>query len=168
MRNYDSIFRRIYESANTSYTNESFDSVYEIPNEYFTNPRVSVVLPELPQSIQNATRVTTGKNILIKKNIFDKNLSTHPEIGPFESKRTLALSLYEPNCAMLAHAKTKQNYWSFVKIGSYFAVCVVDVDPEKNFHEVVGWRVINKAGFERMKKQVSREGGQFLISDDSL
>ena len=34
---------------------------------------------------------------------------------------------------------------------------------KKDNVEIVGWRKVDEDGFEHMKRQVQREGGQFLI-----
>lgn len=40
---------------------------------------------------------------------------------------------------------------------------VLDVYQEKDFVEIVGWRMVNERGLAKMQRQAEREGGQFLI-----
>ncbi len=66
---------------------------------------------------------------------------------------------------MLCKPSNKPNYWSAVKVGENYCVAVIDTDTNKKYHEIVGWRKVNKKGYEKMIRQTKREGGQFLITN---
>ena len=61
----------------------------------------------------------------------------------------------------------KPNYYAVVKTGHYYDVSVIDTDNKKEFFEVVDWREVDETEYNRMIKNMEREGGQFLITDKS-
>lgn len=55
------------------------------------------------------------------------------------------------------------DYKVAIQTGDKNVVVVLDVYAGKDYIEIVGWRMIDAKGLERMKRQTTREGGQFLI-----
>ena len=73
-------------------------------------------------------------------------------------------ALYNSDLIGQSKAISKPTYWVAVKLGDRNAVVVIDLTETKDNHEIVGWRLIDEKGFEKMKKQAKKEGGQFLIT----
>ena len=138
--------------------------VDKLTEEDFTSPKRSVLLTPMTNDFYEKTGVEK-KEILIKKNIFEKNKNHHTEIKTVEENRKIIENaLYGNNIAMLCKPNEKPNYWTVVKSDDYYYLAVIDTDSSKEYHEIVGWRRISDKGFENMKKQVEKEGGQFLIT----
>ena len=58
---------------------------------------------------------------------------------------------------------TRPDYKVVIQTGAYNAIVVLDVYQYKENIEIIGWRLIDEKGLEKMKRQANREGGQFLI-----
>ncbi|MGN0845804.1 MAG: hypothetical protein ACI4RA_00280, partial [Kiritimatiellia bacterium] len=138
-------------------------SVSRITDEDFTHPTRDVNLPTLPPAL-DAMIGGGGRPVLIKRNIFEKNLSAHPEITPEQSRDILGLALYHATLAGRTQPKRREHYWIAVRQGDgRNAAVVVDVYPGKGSVEVVGWRSINARGLERLRRQAEREDGKLLM-----
>ncbi|QEJ98658.1 LPD1 domain-containing protein [Treponema phagedenis] len=144
---------------------KSVSDVFDISDDDFSNSTKNFKLPSLPDFFL-ATIGVEKKDVLLKRSIIEKNATRHEEIAsPSESKMILANALYNNNIAMLCKPSNKPNYWSAVKVGENYCVAVIDTDTNKKYHEIVGWRKVNKKGYEKMIRQTKREGGQFLITN---
>lgn len=147
----DKLGNKIYSAA----------SVDDIPAEEFISPSCSYELPE----IRTAAWLTLSlppKKVLLKKNIMQHNIIAHPEMAATR-KIVLAKSLYENDYIIQAKPKSRPHYYSLMKNGDYYYLTNIDTDPEKEYFEIVDWRMINGRGFDKMKRQNAREGGQSSI-----
>jgi hypothetical protein len=134
-----------------------------ISDEDFTKGLRDVLLPKLPNTLDGIIG-GKGRPVLIKKNIFEKNRDSHPELTPKESREILNLALYHATLAGQSQPKKREHYWVAVNKGDEKnATVVVDVYPLKDNIEVVGWRNIDERGLKKLKRQAEREDGQLLI-----
>ncbi len=141
---------------------EKIGSVEELTDEDFAAPKRTVELPDVPENVRTA--IGAGdKPIIIKKNIFEKNRANHPELDSQQSRSILTDALYHPNKIGQTQPITRPNYWVAIRTADKNSVVVLEVNRNKDNVEIVGWRKIDAKGLEKMKRQVEREGGQFLI-----
>ena len=141
---------------------EKVISVEDITDEDFINPSRNIELPPLAENVEFMLG-TQGKPIVIKKNIFKKNNTAHPEISPAESRRILKAALYSPTMLGQTQPVNRPHYWVAVQTSDKNSVVVLEVNATKSNVEIVGWRRIDTKGLDKMKRQAEREGGQFLI-----
>lgn len=140
------------------------NNVLDIPNGDIFNASEDYLLPALPVAFTCVTR-TPSKTVLLKQNVAHKNCSRHPEIKTErDSMAILDAALYHGEVAMLCKPRNKPNYWTSISIKRGYCLVVLDTDKSKEYIEVVGWRKVNKARFDAMKRKVGEEGGQFLIT----
>ncbi len=137
-------------------------SVDDIGDDDFENPTRNVQLPELSSQVSNAIG-TDGKPVVIKKNIFEKNRTNHPELNPNESRNILFDALYRTNLYGQSQPIKRPDYKVAIHTGDKNSVVVLDVYKGKDNVEIIGWRKIDGEGLEKLKRQAAREGGQFLI-----
>lgn len=141
---------------------DEVNSIDEITDEDFETPTRNVQLPAIPENVANAIG-TNGRPIVIKKNVFEKNGNTHVELEPEDSRNILRSALYNPNLVGSTQPIRRPDYKVAIRTGEQNAVVVLDVYQEKDFVEIVGWRMVNERGLAKMQRQAEREGGQFLI-----
>ena len=151
----------VLNSDGSIYT-EPVKSIEEIADEDFDNPTRSIELPAIPQNVSSAIGAD-GKPVIIKKNIFEKNATNHPELDAADSRAILANALYNPNLIGQTQPVKRPSYKVAVQTGDKNSIVVLDVYNDKKQVEIVGWRLINEKGLAKMKRQAEREGGQFLI-----
>ena len=151
----------ILNSDGSIYT-ERVEKVDDIKDDDFNEPSRSVELPTVPNNVATALG-SNGKPIIIKKNIFEKNLTNHPELEPEESRAILNEALYNPDLVGQTQPVKRPSYKVAVKTGDKNSIVVLDVYNGKKQIEIVGWRKINEKGLAKMQRQAEREGGQFLI-----
>ncbi len=145
---------------------ETVASIDEITDEDFETPTRSIVLPTLPDNVSNAIG-TNGRQVIIKKNVFEKNGSTHVELEPSDSREILQSALYNTNIVGTTQPIKRPDYKVAIRTGEKNAVVVLDVFQGKEYVEIIGWRKVNEKGLEKMQRQAEREGGQFLILSPS-
>ncbi len=141
---------------------DEVNSIDEITDEDFETPTRNVQLPAIPENVANAIG-TNGRPVVIKKNVFEKNGNTHVELEPEDSRNILRSALYNPNLVGSTQPIRRPDYKVAIRTGEQNAVVVLDVYQEKDFVEIVGWRMVNEKGLAKMQRQAEREGGQFLI-----
>lgn len=151
----------ILNSDGSIYT-ETVKSIEDIKDEDFDNPTRSIELPTIPQNVSSAIGAD-GKPVIIKKNIFEKNATNHPELDAADSRAILTNALYNPNLIGQTQPVKRPSYKVAVQTGDKNSIVVLDVYNDKKQVEIVGWRLINEKGLAKMKRQAEREGGQFLI-----
>lgn len=151
----------ILNSDGSIYT-ETVKSIEDIKDEDFDNPTRSIELPTIPQNVSSAIGAD-GKPVIIKKNIFEKNATNHPELDAADSRAILTNALYNPNLIGQTQPVKRPSYKVAVQTGDKNSIVVLDVYNDKKQVEIVGWRLINEKGLAKMKSQAEREGGQFLI-----
>ena len=131
----------------------------------FTNPTRNVKLPILPEKVSDAIGAT-GRPIVIKKNIFERNKKKHKDLTPEQSREILKSALYNPDLYG-QNQKAKRPYnWIVINTkdekGKNKSV-VIEISPNKDNIEIVHWHYIDKKGLEKIKRQAEREDGQLLI-----
>lgn len=141
---------------------EAVKSLDNIKDEEFEVPTRSVELPSIPQNVNDAIGAN-GKPVIIKKNIFEKNATNHPELDAADSRAILSNALYNPNIVGQTQPVKRPSYKVAVQTGDKNSIVVLDVYNDKKQVEIVGWRLINEKGLAKMQRQAEREGGQFLI-----
>ena len=141
---------------------DEVNSIDEITDEDFETPTRNVQLPAIPENVANAIG-TEGRPVVIKKNVFAKNGETHVELEPEDSRDILRSALYNPNIVGSTQPVKRPDYKVAIRTGEKNAVVVLDVYREKDYVEIVGWRMVNEKGLAKMQRQAEREGGQFLI-----
>ncbi|MGN0860619.1 MAG: hypothetical protein ACI4P3_01825, partial [Candidatus Spyradosoma sp.] len=143
------------------------DAVNAIEESDFSVPSRDVELPEMTTRARNTIGLP-AKKILIKKNVFEKNLREHPDTNASDGKKILAAALYAPDFALKDKPKLKPNYWVLVKVDGKSAIVVIDTDPKKDRIEVVGWHWSdekNNARLERRAQRNESEGGKILMTN---
>ncbi len=151
----------IRNSDGSVYT-EPVKTINDITDNDFNEPTRSVELPPVPKNVSTALGAN-GKPIIIKKNIFEKNLTHHAELEPEDSRAILENALYNPNLIGQTQPIKRPSYKVAVQTGDKNSIVVLDVYNDKKQVEIIGWRLINEKGLAKMKRQAEREGGQFLI-----
>ena len=141
---------------------EKVNTLDEIKDDEFDEPTRSVELPKIPDNVATAIG-SNGKPIIIKKNIFKKNATNHPELDASDSRTILNEALYNPNLVGQTQPVKRPSYKVAIKTGDKNSIVVLDVYDDKKQVEIVGWRRINEKGLAKMQRQAEREGGQFLI-----
>ncbi|MGN0875366.1 MAG: hypothetical protein ACI4OZ_09290, partial [Akkermansia sp.] len=144
---------------------EKVSSVDELTDEDFNAPSRNVELPELPENVDAAIGAH-GKPVVIKKNIFARNLERHSDLTADESRSILASALYTPDLYG-QNQKAKRPYnWVVIntkeKDGRNRLV-LLEVNGNKENVEIVHWHYIDERGLNKIKRQAEREGGQLLI-----
>ena len=120
------------------------------------------MLPRIPENVNNAIGAN-WKPIIIKKNIFVKNLNHHPDLSAEESRKILNEALYSTNLYGQTQPKTRPNYWVAIRTSTPNRVVVLEVTEKKDNVEIVGWRYAGERQLEELRKQAEREDGQLLI-----
>lgn len=141
---------------------EKVSSIDSIPDEYFTTPMVSIELPKLPEWLSQVFG-TSGKRIIIKKNILEKNRNNHPELNGADCREILFKALYNANYYGQTQPLSRPQYWIVMHTAKKNHVVVLDVSDNKDDVEIVGWRFSGKRQLEKLRKQAEREDGQLLI-----
>lgn len=141
-----------------------FEKVSDITDQDFINLYRDIILSCLDLTILQKTGVTDRK-VLIKKVVFEKNKNHHPELNTKESRRVLSDSLTKMDYAINDKPKGKPNYWILVHVDNeYNTIVNIDVDPQKSYLEVVGWRKVRNRSINQLKNRAIREGSQILIT----
>jgi hypothetical protein len=141
---------------------EPVNSVDEITDEDFNTPNRSVKLPQLPQVVSDALGAD-GRVPIIKKNIFGKNLKSHKDLSPEDSRRILHEALYNPSLYGQNQKATRPYNWILVHLADKNSAVVVEVNnPDKEHMEIVNWHYIGAEEIERKKRQAIKEGGLIL------
>lgn len=138
----------VREAAKTDFKEISpVKTINEIPTSQFLAPTKSFELPATKNANGNDVRP-----VLIKKSIFIKNKTHHPDLTPEQSKEILNSALYGEAQAV---KETGENSYTVLITGGpdRGKVAVVDTEPRKDRIELVGWRFSNKQDNERLKKK---------------
>ncbi|MBR0166119.1 MAG: hypothetical protein IJQ13_04495 [Prevotella sp.] len=141
---------------------EKVDRVDDITDDDFMSPKRSVELPKIPDNV-DAALGADGKPVIIKKNIFEKNLRTHDDLSPEASRQILSNALYSTDLYGQTQPKSRPNYWVAIHTADPNSLVVLEIANKKDNVEIVGWRFAGKEQLERLKKQAEREDGQLLI-----
>ena len=145
-----------------SYAIDTISSIDDLTDEDFINPSRTVQLPTIAENLAKALNIV-GEPVIIKKNVFGKNRDGHPELTPEMSRDVLARALYAPNQYANVKPISRPDYRVAIQTGEKNAIVILDIFQNNDNVEIVGWRQIDEDGFNKMKKQARKEGGQFLI-----
>ena len=142
-------------------------SIDELTDEDFMRPSRSVELPELPQKVQNAIG-TGGKPVIIKKNVFEKNLKNHKDLTPEKSREILHMALYNTKLYGQNQKTTRPYNWILIHLADKHQSVIIEVSPSKDNCEIINWHYLDDETLKQKKRQAIREGGHILtLSEDS-
>lgn len=144
---------------------EKIKSVDDLTDEDFSSPTRSVQLPKLPDNVDAAIGAN-GKPIIIKKNIFERNSTTHHEVSPQQAREILTAALYRPDLYGQNQKATRPYNWIVINTKDNEGqnkLVVLEVNDNKDNVEIVHWYVVDNRGVEKVKRQAAREGGHILI-----
>ena len=141
-------------------------SVGEITDEDFMNPARNVALPKLPDVVSTAIGAE-GRLAIIKKNIFEKNRDTHKDLTADDSRRILNEVLYNPHLYGQNQKKGRPYNWILVHLADKNSSVILEVNPTKDYLEIVNWHYLNGRQLEQKKRQAEREGGRILTLSEN-
>ena len=133
--------------------------IYEKANKGFR-------LPDLADEVLGILG-TRDKPVYLKPNIITKNQKNHTEIQIDENNGILENALYSPKQILQTEPARKPNYYNLIapKNSEYSDQVLIDVTPEKENIEIVGWHRLNQKGLNRKIKTTNKNGGQSIITD---
>lgn len=141
------------------------NSIEEITDEDFENPKRSIQLPQLPENVNNAIGAD-GKPVVIKKNIFERNAISHSDLTPDQSRQILKSALYSTKVYGQNQKKRKPYNWVVISVRDEATpnkLVLLEVNEGKENVEIIHWHYIDQRGLEKLKRQAEREDGQLLI-----
>lgn len=144
---------------------ESVSSIDEITDEDFTNPTRSIVLPEIPQTVDEVIGAN-GKPVVIKKNIFMRNSQTHPEVTPQQAREIISSALYRPDLYGQNQKTSRPYNWIVINTkdsAGQNRLVVLEVNENKDNVEIIHWYNARNSSIEQIKRQAQKEGGLILI-----
>ena len=133
-----------------------------LTDEDFRNPSRNVSLRELPSAVDSAVG-GEGKPVVIKKNIFEKNKRSHPDLTPEDGRQIIESALYRPTFYGQNRKISRPDNWIIIHKEGINSSVVIEVSKMKDAIEVVNWHYVDDRGIEKIKRQSEREGGQLLI-----
>ena len=140
---------------------EQVESIDQLTDEDFTKPSRSVQLPELAKPVNDAIGAK-GKPVVIKKNIFEKNLKAHAKLTPEDSRKILNTALYNPNLYGQNQKTTRPNNWILIHIAETNTAVLLEVAENKDNVEIISWHYLDDYGIQKKQNQAIKEGGQIL------
>ena len=144
---------------------EKVESIDDMTDEDFENPYRNIELPTLPENVADAIG-SKGKSVVIKKNIFERNIIRHSDLTPDQSRDILKSALYSPNLYGQNQKKRKPYNWVVVSTkdaNGQNKLVLLEISDRKNNIEIVHWHYVDARGLEKLKRQAEREDGQLLI-----
>ena len=146
---------------------EEVESIDQISDQDFEDPTRNIILPAIPDNVAEAVG-TNGKPVIIKKNIFERNLIRHSDLTPDQSRDILKSALYSPDIYGQNQKRRRVNNWVVISVSDKQSsgtnkLVLLEVNENKENVEIVHWHYLDKRGMEKLKKQTEREGGQLLI-----
>lgn len=148
------------------YIVEGVKSVNELSDEDFMNPTRNVALPTLPERVSDAIGAD-GRNPMIKKNIFSKNRDTHKDLTAEDGRKILNEVLYNPDLYGQNQKVNRPYNWIMVHLADKNSAVVLEVNPTKEYLEIVNWHYLKGRQLEQKKRQAEREGGRILTLQKS-
>lgn len=164
-RGYDEDSQGNPINSDGSLSVESVSSIDEITDEDFTNPTRSIVLPEIPQTVDEAIGAN-GKPVVIKKNIFKRNSQTHPEVTPQQAREIITSALYRPDLYGQNQKTSRPYNWIVINTkdsAGQNRLVVLEVNENKDNVEIVHWYNARNNSIEQIKRQAQKEGGLILM-----
>lgn len=145
---------------------EKISSIDEITDEDFSKPTRSVELPALPKNVDEAIGAN-GKPVIIKKNIFEKNKTSHEDLTAADSRKILSDVLYNPNLYGQNQKATRPYNWILIHLADKNEAVVVEVNENKDNIEIVNWHYLNNKNLEMKKRQAVKEGSLILTLESA-
>ena len=140
---------------------EKITSIDELRDEDFSAPTRNVELPALPRNVDEAIGAN-GKPVIIKKNVFEKNKSSHKDLTTDDSRKILSHVLYNPNLYGQNQKTTRPYNWILVHLANKNKAVVVEVNDNKDNIEIVNWHYLTDKTLEQKKRQAVKEGSLIL------
>ena len=140
---------------------ENIASVDDLTDEDFNAPTRNVELPALPKNVDEAIGAN-GKPVIIKKNIFEKNLKNH-KFSSDESRKILNSALYNTDLVGQTQPTKKPLHWVAIKLDEKSPIVVLEVNENKDNTEIVGWYTLDERNLERIKRQANKNGGELIV-----
>lgn len=141
---------------------DQINSIDDLTDDDFDNPSRSVELPRLPKAVDEAIGAN-GKPVVIKKNIFERNIARHNELSGEDSRRIISEALYNPDLYGQNQKVSRPNNWVLIHKAKTNESILLEVNRGKDNVEIVHWHYLDDRGIEKIKRQASREGGQILM-----
>ena len=143
---------------------EEISSIADLTDNDFIVPYRNVQLPNVPQLIKEVLGLG-DKPVIIKKNIFERNMGNHADVKPEQSRDILYNALYNTNLYGQTQKIRKPYNWVVLNIKGESAnkLVLLEINDNKNNAEIVHWHYIDNKGVEKLRRQAGREGGQLLI-----
>ena len=107
-------------------------------DEDFSKPTRNVEFPALPKNVNDAIDAN-GKPVIIKKNIFEKNKTSHKDLTADDSRKILSDVLYNPNLYGQNQKTIRPYNWIIVHLADKNEAVIVEVNDSKDNIEIVNW-----------------------------
>ena len=146
---------------------EKIASVDELTDEDFSKPTRNVELPALPKNVNDAIGAN-GKPVIIKKNIFEKNKSSHKDLTADDGRKILSDVLYNPNLYGQNQKTTRPYNWILVHLADKNEAVIVEVNDNKDNIEIVNWHYLTDQTLEQKKRQAVKEGSLILTLESAV
>lgn len=116
------------------------------------------VLPKLSQEALRKMGTQQNKNVLVKKNIIERNSIRHKDVI-FDTNKILGEVLY--SWVDIFKGNKDKDYYTFYKPmrlskkdgSQVFGLVLLDIDNKKEYFEVVHWHWIGEKDLEEMKEK---------------
>ncbi|MDE6582705.1 MAG: hypothetical protein K2K47_09305, partial [Duncaniella sp.] len=153
--------------AESKFIVESVESVADITDADLTEPTRTVGLPALSDNVSDVLGAE-GRKPIIKRNIFNKNRTSHNDLTPEYSRKILNEVLYNPDLYGQNQKETRPYNWTLVHLADKNSAVIVEVNPTKEYLEIVNWHYLSGETLERKKRQAIKEVGRILtLSKDN-
>ena len=140
---------------------ERVSEISEITDNDFTTPTRNIELPAIPKIVADAIG-TNGKPVVIKKNIFEKNLRRHKDLSPEDGRKILSDVLYSPNLYGQNQKRTRPYNWILVHLAETNEAVILEVNDNKDNVEIVNWHYLRGEALRQKERQAINEGGRIL------
>ncbi len=145
---------------------ERVSTISDITDGDFTNPKRNVVLPPLPAKVDGAIGAN-GKDVVIKKSIFEKNRKSHSDLTPGQSREILTEALYHPDLYGQNQRTSRPYNWILIHNAEKHSSVILEVSHGKDNVEIVNWHYLDDKTLKRKERQAVREGGLILTLESA-
>ncbi len=153
-------------NADGSLKVERVSTISDITDGDFTNPKRNVVLPPLPAKVDGAIGAN-GKDVVIKKSIFEKNRKSHSDLTPGQSREILTEALYHPDLYG-KNQKTSGPYnWILIHNAEKHSSVILEVSHGKDNVEIFNWHYLDDTALRQKERQAVKEGGLILTLESA-
>lgn len=146
---------------------EPVASIDEITDQDFETPTRTIALPTLPENVRNAIG-TNGRQVIIKKNVFEKNHKNHKDLSPANSREILKQTLFNPNLYGQNQKASRPYNWILIHLADPNTAVIIEVNENKENVEIVNWHYLRGESLEMKKKQAIKEGGLILTLESAV